>query len=398
MRATTNIYLNKRHQNKNGECPVSIKITFQRERKYYPLNVHLTPDDYKKPKKKHEAEFDFIKSKQAKATTICNDLSDRFTFAAFEREFFAMATGKSETLKDMFDNYISAMDEDRIGNKQACESAKVSLLKFRSNAKLTDITPAWLRSYERWMDEQERSKTTTGMYLRALRAIMKKAIKDKAFPADSYPFGKDAGYEIPTSKNTKKALSLVEIKKIFTYKPEKGSTAERCKDYWVFLYLCNGMNVADFCRLKKTDLKNDTIEFVREKTKRTKREVKRIKIILLPEAQRIISKHSAGGKTSYLFPHITENMDYQAQDKTIANLTRLINDHMKDIAAALEIGQNVTTYFARHSFATILKNSGASVAMISEMLGHSSILTTQNYLDSFEDDQIKKKIKALTAF
>jgi site-specific recombinase XerD len=71
---------------------------------------------------------------------------------------------------------------------------------------------------------------------------------------------------------------------------------------------------------------------------------------------------------------------------------------MKAIASDLGINRPVTTYFARHSFATILQRSGANVSFISEAIGHSSIRTTQQYLAGFEDDARIEALKALTAF
>ncbi len=71
---------------------------------------------------------------------------------------------------------------------------------------------------------------------------------------------------------------------------------------------------------------------------------------------------------------------------------------MKAIAENLEIGNEVTTYAARHSFATILQRSGASVSFISEALGHGNVNTTQNYWGGFEDESKRETVKALTAF
>jgi site-specific recombinase XerD len=71
---------------------------------------------------------------------------------------------------------------------------------------------------------------------------------------------------------------------------------------------------------------------------------------------------------------------------------------MKFIAKKLGILKPCTTYFARHSFSTIMKKSGANIQFMSEALGHSSINTTKAYLDSFEDDTKKEMAKALTAF
>ena len=79
-------------------------------------------------------------------------------------------------------------------------------------------------------------------------------------------------------------------------------------------------------------------------------------------------------------------------------LVHLINDNMKVIGAELGIKTHITTYSARHSFATTLKRSGANVSLISEMLGHSSLKTTQRYLDSFENETLENVAKALTNF
>ncbi len=71
---------------------------------------------------------------------------------------------------------------------------------------------------------------------------------------------------------------------------------------------------------------------------------------------------------------------------------------MKKIGEKLKIEKEITTYTARHSFSTVLKRSGASVDIISEALGHSNVRTTESYLDSFDDDTIKKYSASLVAF
>ena len=76
---------------------------------------------------------------------------------------------------------------------------------------------------------------------------------------------------------------------------------------------------------------------------------------------------------------------------------RLINKYMKQIALEVGIGKNVTTYYARHSFATVLKRSGAKIEMISELLGHSSVDVTESYLDGSENEQIQKETDVLIA-
>ena len=89
-------------------------------------------------------------------------------------------------------------------------------------------------------------------------------------------------------------------------------------------------------------------------------------------------------------------MTAEQERATYQGLTKTINIYMKQIASEVGINKNVTTYFARHSFATVLKRSGVKIEMISELLGHSSVDVTESYLDSFEKEQIQKETNALT--
>jgi site-specific recombinase XerD len=81
---------------------------------------------------------------------------------------------------------------------------------------------------------------------------------------------------------------------------------------------------------------------------------------------------------------------------TYQGLTKIINKYVKQIAKEVEINKDVTTYYARHSFAAVLKRSGAKIEMISELLGHSSVNVTESYLDSFEKEHIQKETDVLT--
>ena len=75
--------------------------------------------------------------------------------------------------------------------------------------------------------------------------------------------------------------------------------------------------------------------------------------------------------------------------------TMMVNKYLEKILTELELSKKVTTYFARHSFATMLKKGNVSPLYISEALGHTSLKTTQHYLDSFEDDRKKQTTEIL---
>ena len=66
-------------------------------------------------------------------------------------------------------------------------------------------------------------------------------------------------------------------------------------------------------------------------------------------------------------------------------MLRKVNEDLKEIAKLCNIDEELSTYVARHSFATILKKSGQSIAVISETMGHDSEKTTKIYLESFEN-------------
>jgi site-specific recombinase XerD len=123
-------------------------------------------------------------------------------------------------------------------------------------------------------------------------------------------------------------------------------------------------------------------------------------ISLKPEAKAVIKRwgQPSINPESYVFPHLHKGLTAEQERKIVQQLTKTINKYMKAIANELKINKPCTSYYARHSFAQVLKNSGASMEFISEALGHSDMKTTRNYLDGFENETIHKTTDALTAF
>ena len=402
--AKTAIVLDTRRAKADNTYPVKLRVTFERKQKYYPTNKNLTIAEFDRVMtgKRHsepEKETKYsIEAFEKKAIDIIDGLPF-FTWAIFEKQYSTNRAAKG-TIEAAFTDYIDSLkDEGRIGTAVSYECAKTSLLKFSPNLKFADINPDFLRKYEKWMLAGEKSITTVGIYLRSLRTLFNNALNDGELTKEFYPFGRKR-YEIPTGNNIKKALTLKEIAAIYRYKAEAGSTAERVKDYWVFMYLCNGINTKDFCLLKYENIKGDVLEFVRAKTARTKRNVEPIRATITADIEAIIKKWGNKKKdpNNYIFPILEKGLSPVRERQLIQQMTQVINCHMKAIAETLGITNDVTTYAARHSFATILQRSGAGTAFISEALGHSSTKTTQNYLAGFEDETKRNMTKALTAF
>lgn len=396
MRAKASVYININRPDKYNHFPISIRVTFNRIRRYYPTAISMTLDAFEKPKSKQEKEDKyFIESCYSRAVECINSLGTLFSFLAFEKQYYKNIDGKSPAsilISDAFDEYIEDIAPERIGNRGAYTDAKKSFFAYSPKAKLSDITPKWLKNYEKMMLENGRSITTVGMYCRCLRAVFIMQIKENESLKDAYPFGKGK-YEIPTGNNIKKALTLEEISKIMNHEVRalKSKNAEMYRDFWILIYLCNGINISDLLRIRRKDYNGSEISFIRQKTKNTKRNVQPIAVYLLPKAKEIIEKYKAKNRhrdDDFLFPVLSRDMSFEEMDKKTADFLRYINKRMKIIAKELNIDKPVTTYYARHSFATIMKNSGANIAMISQMLGHSSILTTERYFAGFEKKDV----------
>jgi integrase len=115
--------------------------------------------------------------------------------------------------------------------------------------------------------------------------------------------------------------------------------------------------------------------------------------------KQIIKRWGNPDKSSdnYIFPFLKGGENAEDIRRITADVTKRINFKMDYIAKELNL-PHISTYTARHSFATVLKRSGANIAYISESLGHNDLKTTENYLASFEREEREKNASLLTNF
>ncbi len=409
--ATTLIILDTRYKRKDKTSRVRLRVTYNRKQKYYPTKFILSESDFKKVTgEKPRGDYKKIKHKldeiEIRAEKIIEKLNP-FTFIEFERRFND-PEGKV-SVASIYKTYINDLkNAGRAGTVQNYQSSINSLTSFVKKTKgktdfyFNEVDKQFLEYYENWMLQNGKSENTVGMYLRPLRVIFNQAISKNIVDKSDYPFHKDI-YQIPSGENFKKALTLKDIEKIYNYETIPGSPEDKAKDFWIFSYLCNGISVTDICRLKfkNVDFDEGTITFIRKKTKRSrKRNQKKIVAIITDEVRKIIEKwgNKPVKSDNYLFPFLSSEDDPEIQFKRVRQATKTINKYMKRIGESLELKIPVTTYTARHSYSTVLKRSGVSVEFISESLGHTSLETTENYLDSFEKDSKKEATQHLLNF
>lgn len=420
------IVLDTRRKLANGEFPLRLRITIGKVQYYFRTNLQSTKELYDranepKPQKEARKLLEQMEGIVTSAKTVCDNMPV-FTPEQFKKQFFKEAstpfTDSQSDIFTAFQTYINELHiEGRISTAKSYGNAMFSiaafsegkLLKHRESQtggvkkdapkfkklRFEDVTVEWLKQYSSALESLGTSNATIGIYCRSLRAIYHYAMKENSTLHTSYPFGKGK-FEIPTASKNKRALSPEAIKSILSYQPQT-EPEQRAKDLWVFSYLCSGINIADVIRLKFNQLKFDaegcTIEFLRAKTRR-KADKTRIVIELDTDTTAIVAdiikRQGNATKEGYIFPYLNNAVTPQAQYAEKNSLLKLLNKSLSKIAENLKLQMELTTYVARHSYATALLRSGVSVAEISESLGHANLKTTENYLGGFSKESKRR--------
>ena len=404
MKATVEVVCYKSKPFKDGTFPLMLRVTKDRKRKYVSLGLSL-----------HEKFWDFEKSKPkrncpnkeqierliAAKTAEYNDLIVEMTSQQREYTVETLVSHfhnqvRCATVVELYDKLIDDMKRGgKLGNAGVYKYSRTSLLKFtgqRLQIPFSDIDAVWLRRYENWLRTSGCGDTTISQLFRTLRSVFNKAVELQLVKRDYYPF--DA-YKVSKfdTRTKKRAITKEDVRKVIALDLSQGYPSERlARDIFVFSYFGAGINFADIALLKYGNVRDGRVQYVRKKTG------KPINFLLTEEMRNIIVKYQRQGQTDedYIFPildrrvHRTEQQRYDRTHKVLTNTNRWLR----------KIGQRVgiehlTTYVARHTFATVLKRSGVNIAIISESLGHSDLSTTQIYLDSFENSQIDAAMQHL---
>lgn len=410
------LVLDKRRIKENGKFPVKLRVftPTPRTQKLYPTIFEFTEKEFKsiwettKPREEHKETRRQLQIIENNAIDKAKELSP-FTFEQFEKKLFRKQ-GEGENI---FYHYSVLIEElKKQGQISTANTYELSLKSIKdylvhlnkkepNNLLFISVTPKWLNGFENFMitGEKQRSLTTVSIYLRVLRAIFNKAIQDKEIDAEIYPFGKRK-YQIPAVRKVKKSLDKDKLKVLYNATPLT-IEQEKAKDFWFFSYACNGMNIKDIALLRYKDLSENKITYFRAKTIKTaKADLKPIVIYLNDYALKIIEKY--GNKNQHpsqlIFNIINEFQNIEEQQSKIKNFTKFINQNLKKFAEKNNITGEISTYWARHSFATNAIRNGASMEFISEALNHSNLKVTQGYFSGFEDNAKKEFMQNLMNF
>lgn len=261
----------------------------------------------------------------------------------------------------------------KVGMAAAYKSTRSSLAKFisRPDVRMSEVDLAFVRRYEDFLYSNGASGNTVSYYLRNLRSLYNQAVMDGYHPRVEYPFAKA---QTRPAKTVKRALSRKDMQILADLDLTNEPQLEFARDLYLFSFYAQGMAFVDIVLLKKVDICNGVLTYSRHKSKQL------IRIAVTPQMQGLIDKYKT--ENEYLFPIISG--EYASGYKQYRLALGRINRHLKKIAVVADIEVPLTTYTARHTWATLARDYGAPISVISAGLGHTSEEMTRVYLKDFD--------------
>ena len=240
-----------------------------------------------------------------------------------------------------------------------------------------DIDATLMMEYEDYLKSNGLIPNTISFYMRNLRAVYNRAV-EKGITVQRNPF---RYVYTGVDKTVKRALSVSMIRKIRDLDLRKSPSMDYARDIFMFSFYTRGMSFVDMAYLKKKDLQHGVLSYRRQKTNQ------QLFIKWEKPMQQIIDKYDTS-QTPYLLPIIKDvNSDARRQ---YHNASHLVNTKLKKIGVDLGLPVVLTSYVARHTWASVAHSKNISLSVISEAMGHDSENTTRIYLASLDMSVIDK--------
>lgn len=405
MDATISVICYKSKTLSNGEHPLMLRIAQNGKSKYKSLKISVAAKhwdfDRNVPKpncpSKDLINKIILKTKLGYQQKVLEKKANEEEFTASSLIHEQENEIKAMTVDDFYKQLIKELKEKgQIGNSYAYLSSYDNLKNFNKGRKLnytfSHIDVVFCKTFEDWMRRKGNKDTTISYQFRTLRAAFNRAITAKVVSKEKNPFSEFKLSHLNT-KTMKRALSKTDILKIMDADcHNKSELSQLAHDLFCFSYLCGGISLVDMANLTPENIIEGRLIYQRQKTHGS------INLQLSDRALQIINKYSDYQKEAYYFFPILHNKRHitpMQKHNRVRKFCLHINHELKLLAKELNITANVTTYVARHSFATILKKSGVNIGIISQALGHQDIKTTQIYLSKFDNEQVDEAMKNL---
>ena len=244
------------------------------------------------------------------------------------------------------------------------------------------FTPERLKEYEDWLAGQQSSPNTISTYMRTLQAVYNRWMSPGIEGYNPVLF-KDVYTKVES--RTKRALTAEQMEQlrntdfsVLTLRQQQVLT------YFLLMFMLRGMPFIDLAHLRKSVLRNRRITYRRHKTG------KLMVVDVPPDAMRLLQKYRDKTDSEYLFPLLHGGLFMEEHHHRYQETLRHFNRELARLMKQLLPGVSVSSYTARHTWATLAYHSGVPVGLISQSLGHSSIRVTMTYLKPFDAEVIDR--------
>jgi integrase/recombinase XerD len=404
--------LDKRRKRDDNVYPLKMRVYDNDGNKEKSLEIYLHESDWDDKKQVIMPSDPNYKNNNFRLSSARNKVERRTLIAVDEEEvvspeiIIASVTKRrmpksSVTVREFSNELIKNMVKaHKAGNSMAYKDAINSIIKYsgKEDLKFEEISYKLLDNYNTDMlagtlkkDSKGIKKNSIAAYMRSIRAIYNKAIKAEIVDAKFYPFSK---FTIQTEETISRALTLQEIKKIVNYDLKPFTAIWHNRNYFILSFCLIGINFADLLTLEPNNLQENRIVYKRNKTGRI------YNIGLLQNVQDLIRYYQSvpsNNNNKYILPILPDSNDSLKERTNIKQVCKTCNKYLKKLAEKCEIDRNITTYYARYSWANIAKKElGLSHDLIADALGHQyGNKVTGIYLDNYSNETIDKANKAV---
>jgi integrase/recombinase XerD len=382
-----------RYTKRDGTAPLILRIIHHRASSQIRTGIYVASSDWDDTLRKIKSSYkgtdsvvrlnNLLQKKKAEALDAITALDEQKRLTSMSvielrdyiarkdtrRSFSSFATLQIQALTAM----------GKIGNARGYIDALRSLTNFAQGKDIAfhEVTYSYLKRYEAHHTTKGTSANTIATYLKKIRALYNRAIKEGLIDQSSYPF---TSMIIKTTKTRKRAISMEAIKRIVDIQLPLGHTLAQARTYFLLSFYLRGMSFSDMAHLKVSNIIDGRIQYQRQKTD------KPYSVKITKETSELLAPYLVGKKQNdYILP-VIYSTDIETQYDEVVQGRKFYNHQLKALGQLCYIQEHLTSYVSRHSFATRAKNLGVPIATISDMLGHDNIKTTEVYLDSLESD------------
>jgi integrase/recombinase XerD len=365
---------------KDGDSPILLQITVSKKRHtkvLFKLDSKFWDSKKQKVKSNHLQCQKLnlkINDEISKANEYILDCQRNNTSISIESIFNSKVTRSLSDELLSHSEYLTSLDKHRTAKKYKNTSRKVNLFDPKSTLVLNI---EWLDKYTHFCKVLGNAQNTIQKDLEHIKKMIEYGIKTKIITVN--PF---LEFKLSRTTGTVDKLNLDEVKVLENYEPEDISI-KKAKEIWLFSMYHWGLRAYDLIFLKKYDIENGVIKILGTQKS------KKIHLIEQSYFPTIL------GSDNYYFDYIKkEPTDKLEEIKIKDSINTIINYNLKKLAKLSGINKKLTLHTARHTFSYICDDKGMSLNDIASLLGHSSIKTTANYVQSLKkDDILNAKVK-----